>query len=303
MFLFVSSSYFVSQFIATDMRFPSIFCFIPNPQVWHYPHPFYIPPSSFSDISCFPSAQPVFELSCPSALGWRGESRSLCNSLNHCCITWGVEKVLGIREVGKQECFFCVLPVCCFMLYSSELPEQRGQDMAWVLPESLFWSQLLLMIQPYVQDFNSLPRLESPFQGNPGSRVFQLAVAVPCCCSLVFLLSPCRVEIELPVGPLRVHVRSSSSVGGAAQAARRPPAKPGTIVSQSGMTPCAATCQMFPPLCLSFVPVNELFGLRLYFLCVHLCVRISHRQWNSTGHSQQNFLCSWFLVSFSVFIL
>lgn len=126
----------------------------------------------------------------PSALGWRDETRSLCNSLNHCCITWGAEKVLGSRGVGKQKCLFCILPVCCFMLYTSETPEQRGQDMAGVLSESLFWSQLLLIIQPNIQDFNLLPRLESPFQGNPGSPVFQLAAAVPSSRSLVFLLSP-----------------------------------------------------------------------------------------------------------------
>lgn len=181
---------YISQFIATDMRFLSIFGVIPNPQVWQYPHHLYILPPSFSGISCFPSAQSVFGLPYPSALGWRDETRSLCNSLNHCCITWGAEKVLGSRGVGKQKCLFCILPVCCFMLYTSETPEQRGQDMARVLSESLFWSQLLLIIQPNIQDFNLLPRLESPFQGNPGSSVFQLAAAVPSSRSLVFLLSP-----------------------------------------------------------------------------------------------------------------
>lgn len=226
------------------MRFPSISGVILNPQVWQCTHQFYIPPPLFSGISCFPLAQSVFGLSRPSALGWRGETRSLCYSLNHCCITWGVEKVLGSRGVGKQECFFYIPPDCCFMLCPSEMPEQRGQDMAWVLSESLFWSQLLLTIQPYVQDFKWLPRLESPFQGNPVCTVFELAAAAPCCCSLVFLSLPCRVQVELPAGPLREHVRSASCVGGAAAAARRAPAEPGTVVSQSGMTPCAATCQM-----------------------------------------------------------
>lgn len=201
----------------------------------------------------------------------------------------------GAGEQGSGETGMLLLySRLLFYALSFREPQQRGQDMAWVLPESLFWSQLLLMIQPCVQDFNSLPRLESPFQGTPGSTVFQLAAAVPCSCSLVFLSLPFRVQVQLQAGPLRIHVRSASSVGGAAQAARRPPAEPGTIVCQSGMTPCAATCQMFPPLCLSFVTVNGSFALCLSFLCVcvHLCVRISHRQWNSAGHSQQNFLCS-----------
>lgn len=163
------------------------------------------------------------------------------------------------------------------MLYSSETPEQRGVNMARVLPESLSWSQLLLTIQPKCPRFYSLPRLESPFQGNPGSAAFHLAAAAPCPCSLVFVSLPCRVEVELPAGPVRVHVGSASCIRGAAAAAQRPPAKPGTIASRSGMTPCAATCQMSPPLCLSFVTVNEFFGLCLYFLCVwvHLCVHAS----------------------------
>lgn len=130
----------------------------------------------------------VFELPCPSSLEWRDETRSLCNSLNnHCCITWGVEKALGSRGVGKQECFFFVLPVCCFMLYPSEMPGPRGQDMAWVLPEPLFWSQLLLMIQPNAR---LISKAGVPISGESWIHRVSACCISTLLCSLVFLLSP-----------------------------------------------------------------------------------------------------------------
>lgn len=42
-----------------------------------------------------------------------------------------------------------------------------------------------------------------------------------------------------------IHIRCASSVCYSAQASQWSSAEPGTIVSQSGMTSCAATCQMF----------------------------------------------------------
>lgn len=185
--------------------------------------------------------------------------------------------MLESRGVGKQECLFCILPVCCFMLYTSEMLEQRGrtQHESCLNPPSglnfCSWVSQMSKTLTHYQGWSL------HFKGIL-DQCFSLLQQYPLLLTGVSALSHFRVEIELPVGPFCVHVGSASCVCGAAPAAQRPPAEPGTILSPSGMTPCAATCQMFPPLCLSFVTVNDVFGLCLYFLCVlraSVCAHLS----------------------------
>lgn len=76
----------------------------------------------------------------------------------------------------------------CLVFYALSFRDARAKrpEHGTSPVRTLSWSQLLLAIQPNAQDFNSLPRLESPFQETPGSAAFQLAAAAPCSCSLVF---------------------------------------------------------------------------------------------------------------------
>lgn len=186
----------------------------------------------------------------------------------------------GAGEQGSGETRMLLLYFPCLLFYTLSFRDagakrpERGMSPVWIP----------LPISTSAHDSAKCPRLQLvtkavvSISGESWIHTVSARCSSPLSCSLVFLLSPSRVEIELPVGPVRVHIRSASSVCGAAPAAQRPPAEPGTILSPSGMTPCAATCQMFPPLCLSFVTVNECFGLCLYFLCVlraSVCAHLS----------------------------